>query len=188
MIVSCIDNWQATDFLKKIITNIYSSFVLAEVLTSFRDHFAFFCTSTIHHWICISWLDSVCLTAEYLDSFHSSSNFLKHSFCTDCHETEIIYHRRRHHNLLSSHILETWKKTMSRTLCSARSTKTSKLIEMINFHDDEYEFLNVRWWRIMSQFLINSEHFSIFDLAEFMNASSFTLSIYFSFDLTSSCI
>ena len=71
VIVFCFDNWQATDLLKKIITNIYNSFVLAEILTSFRNHFVFFCRFVIHHSICTSWLDSDHSTAKHLNSFHS---------------------------------------------------------------------------------------------------------------------
>ena len=105
MIVFCLNNWQATDFLKEIITNIYNSFVLAEILTSFRDHFVFFCRFVIHHSICISWLDNDHLTAKHLDSFHSNNNFSKHSLCSDCHERRITYHRRRYRNLVQFHIL-----------------------------------------------------------------------------------
>ena len=105
MIVFCLDNWQATSFLKKIITNIYSSFVLADILTSFRNHFVFFCKFVIHHSIDISWLDSGHSTAKHLDSLHLNSNFSKHSLCLDCHERKIIYHRRRHRNLVQSYIL-----------------------------------------------------------------------------------
>ena len=38
-------------------------------------------------------------------SDNSNSNFSKHSLCTNCHEDEITYHRRRHYSLLPSHIL-----------------------------------------------------------------------------------
>ena len=69
---------------------------------------------------------------------------------------------------------EMQKKIMQQMLCSARSTKTSKLIETINFYNDEYEFLNVRRWQITFLFLIDSEYFSIFDLNEFVNVLSFT--------------
>ena len=70
--------------------------------------------------------------------------------------------------------LETREKIMQRMLCSARSARTSKLIETINFYDDEYEFLNVRRWRITLSFLIDNEYFSIFDFDKFVNVLSFT--------------
>ena len=72
-------------------------------------------------------------------------------------------------------LLETQKKIMQRILCSARSARTLKSIETINFYDDEYEFLNVRRWRITFSFLINNEYFNIFDLDEFVNVLSFIL-------------
>ena len=71
--------------------------------------------------------------------------------------------------------LETRKKIMQRMLYSARLTKTSKSIKMINFYDDEYEFLNVRRWRITFSFLIGNKYFSIFVFNEFVNILSFTL-------------
>ena len=71
-------------------------------------------------------------------------------------------------------LFETREKIMQRMLCSARSTKTSKSIEMINFYDDEYEFLNLRRWRITFSFLIDNKYFSIFDLNESVNVLSFT--------------
>ena len=58
-------------------------------------------------------------------------------------------------------------------LCSVRSTRTSKSIEMINFYDEEYEFLNIRWWWITFSFLIDNEYFSIFNLNKFVNVLSF---------------
>ena len=70
-------------------------------------------------------------------------------------------------------VLETREKIMQRILCSARSAKTSKSIETINFYDDEYEFLNVRRWRITFSFLIDNEYFNIFDFNEFVNVLSF---------------
>ena len=66
------------------------------------------------------------------------------------------------------------KKIMQRMLCSTKSARTSKSIKIINFYDDEYEFLNVRRWRITFLFLIDNEYFSIFDLNEFVNVLSFT--------------
>ena len=70
--------------------------------------------------------------------------------------------------------LETQKKIMQRMLCSARSVRTSKSIEIINFYNDEYEFLKVRRWQITFLFLIDNEYFSIFDFNEFVNILSFT--------------
>ena len=105
MLIFCFDNWQAIDLLKKIITNIYNSFVFVEIFTSFQNHFVFFWKVVIHHSICISWLDNDHLTAEYLDSFYSNNNFSKHFLCSDCHEKKIIYHRRRHRNFVQSFIL-----------------------------------------------------------------------------------
>ena len=55
------------------------------------------------------------------------------------------------------------EKIMQRMLCSARSARTLKSIKIINFYDDEYEFLNVRRWRIMFSFLIDNEYFNIFN-------------------------
>ena len=75
--------------------------------------------------------------------------------------------------------LETREKIMQRMLCSARSARTLKSIETINFYDDEYEFLNFWRWRITFPFLIDSEYFSIFDLDKFVNVLSFT-----SFDMS----
>ena len=92
MIIFCFYNWQVTNFLKEIITNIYNSFVLTEILINFRDHFVFFYKFVIHHSICISWLNSDHSTAKHLDSFHSNNNLSKHSLCFDCHEREITYH------------------------------------------------------------------------------------------------
>ena len=70
-------------------------------------------------------------------------------------------------------LLETQKKIMKQMLCLTRSTRTSKLIKMINFCNDEYEFLNVRQWRITFSFLIDNEYFNIFDLDEFINVLLF---------------
>ena len=71
MITFCLDNWQATNLLKRIIMNIYNFFVLAEIFTSFRNHFVFFCKFVIHYSICISWLDNDHSTAKRHDLFHS---------------------------------------------------------------------------------------------------------------------
>ena len=100
VIVFCFNNWRATDFLKKIITNIYNFFVLAEIFTSFQNHFISFCRFVIHHSICILWLDSDHSIAEHFDSFHLNNNSLKYFLCFDCHEREITYHWRRHRNLV----------------------------------------------------------------------------------------
>ena len=186
VIIFCLDNWQATNLLKKVITNIYISFVFVEILTSFRNHFVSFYKFMIHHSICISWLNSDHSTAKHLDLFYSNSNISKYSLYSDCHEKEITYHRKCHCNLEQSYILvfisrnemyfffETWEKIMQRMLCSARLTRTSKSIEMINFHDDEYEFSNFRRWQITFLFLIDNEYFSIFDFNKFVNILSFT--------------
>ena len=90
--------------MNEIITNIYNSFVLIEIFISFRNYFVFFCKFMIHHSICILKLDSDHSTAQYFDSFHSNSNFSKHSLYIDYHENEIIYHRRRHRKLLQFYI------------------------------------------------------------------------------------
>ena len=105
VIVFCFDNWQVTDFLKEIITNIYNSFVLVEIFMNFRNHFVFFCRFVIYHSICISWLNSDYSTAKHLNLFHSNNNFSKHSLYFDCHERKITYHRRRHRNLMQFYIL-----------------------------------------------------------------------------------
>ena len=70
---------------------------------------------------------------------------------------------------------ETREKIMQRMLYSAKSTRTSKLIKTGNFYNNEYEFLNVRWWQITFSFLIDSEYFNLFDLDEFVNVLSFIL-------------
>ena len=80
-------------------------------------------------------------------------------------------------------LFETREKIMQRMLCSVRSARTLKSIETINFYDDEYEFWNVRQWRIMFSFLIDSEYFRIFDFNEFVNVLSFTLFDMFFFRL-----
>ena len=200
MIVFCLDKWQATDFLKEIITNIYNSFILAEILISFRNYFEVFCRFVIHHSIYISWFDSDHSTAKDLDSFHSNNNFSKHFLCSDCHEKKshiiegvIAISCNLTFSFLSIEtkcisLFEMRKKIMQRMLCSIKSARTSKLIKMINFHDDEYEFLNVRRWRITFSFLINSEYFSIFDFDKFVKVLSFIFSICLSLDLALSCI
>ena len=71
-------------------------------------------------------------------------------------------------------LFETWKKIMQWMLYSARSARTSKSIKTINYYNDEYQFLNVRRWRITFSFLINNEYFRIFDFDEFVNVLSFT--------------
>ena len=103
-IVFCFDNWQTTSFLKKVITNIYNSFIFVEIFTNFRDHFMFFCKFVIYYSICISWFDSDHSTTKYLHSFYSNNNFSKHSLYSDYHK-KIIYYRRRYRNLMQSYIL-----------------------------------------------------------------------------------
>ena len=105
MIAFCLDNWQATDFLKKIITNIYNSFIFAEIFTNFQNHSVFFCEFVIHYLIYISWFDNDHLIANYFDSLHSNNNFSSHFLCSDCHEKEIIYHRKRHRNFVQLYFL-----------------------------------------------------------------------------------
>ena len=90
--------------LKEIITNIYSSFVFAEIFINFRNHFEFFCRSVIHYSINISWLNSDHSTAKYFNSFHSNRNFSKYFLCIDCYKKRITYHRRCDCKLLQSHI------------------------------------------------------------------------------------
>ena len=81
--------------------------------------------------------------------------------------------------------LETRKKIIQRMLCLTRSTRTSKSITTINFHDDEYEFLNVRRWRITFSFLIDNEYFNIFDFNGFVNVLLFIFfdMSFFRFDI-----
>ena len=83
---------------------------------------------------------------------------------------------------------ETREKIIQRMICLIRSAKTLKSIKMINFYNDEYEFLNVQQWRITFSFLIDSEYFIIFDFNKFVNVLSFIFSIYLSFKLILSCI
>ena len=85
-------------------------------------------------------------------------------------------------------LLETREKIMQQMLCLTKSARTLESIETINSHDDKYEFLNVRRWRITFSFLIDSEYFSIFDFNKSMNILSFISLIYLSFDLILSCI
>ena len=80
-------------------------------------------------------------------------------------------------------LLETREKIMQRMLYSTRSIRTSKLIETINFYDDEYEFLNVRRWLITFSFLIDNEYFNIFDFDESVNILSFIFFDMFFFRL-----
>ena len=187
MIAFYFDNWQVTNFLKEIVTNIYNSFVLAEIFISFRNHFVFSCRFMIYHSICISWLNSDHSIAKHLDSFYSNNNFSKHFLCPDCHERRITYYRKRYRNLVQSYILafisrsemhfffETRKKILQGMLCSIKLARTSKSIKTVNFYDDEYKFLNVRRWQITFSFLIDNEYFSIFDFNEFVNVLSFIL-------------
>ena len=105
VIAFCLDSWQATDFLKEIIMNIYNSFVLAEMFTNFQDRFMFFYKFVIYYSICILWFDSDHSIAKYFNSLHSNNNLSKYSLCSDCHEREIIYHRKRHRNLVQFYIL-----------------------------------------------------------------------------------
>ena len=105
MIIFYFDSWHATDFLTRIITNIYSSFVFAEILTSFQNHFIFFCKFVIHYSIYISWFNSDHSIAKWFNSLRSNNNFSRHSLYIDCHENEIIYHWKRHRNLLQFYIL-----------------------------------------------------------------------------------
>ena len=105
MIVFCSDTWQATNILKKIITNIYNSFVFVKSFTNFQDHFIFFYKFIIHHSICISWLDISHSIVKYFNLFYSNSNLSKYFLHFDYHERKIIYHRRRHRNLVQFYIL-----------------------------------------------------------------------------------
>ena len=105
MIVFYFDSWQTTDLLKKVITNIYSSFVFAEIFTSFRDYFMFFWKFVIYYSICISWFDSDHSTAKHFNSFHSNSNLSKRFLYFHCHEKKITYHWRRYRNLVQLYIL-----------------------------------------------------------------------------------
>ena len=150
MIVFCFDSWQATDFLKEVITNIYNSFVLAEIFTNFWNYFVFVCKSVIHHSIYISWLDSDHSIAKYLDSLHSNNNLSKHSLCSDCHKKEIIYHRRRHCNLVQSYIFVFisrsemhffFQNVKENNTTNAVFSKISKNVK-VNWND---QFL---WWRV----------------------------------------
>ena len=69
--------------------------------------------------------------------------------------------------------LQMREKIMQRMLCSAKSVRTLKSIKTINSHNNKYEFLNVRRWRITFSFLIDNEYFSIFDLDKFVNVFLF---------------
>ena len=129
MIIFCFDSWQATDLLKEIITNIYNSFVLAEILTSFRNHFIFFYKFVIHHSICISWLDNDYSTVKYFDSFHSNNNFLKYSLYSDCHKRGITYYRKRHRNLVLFYILAFISR--NKMHCSFRNAKENNATDVV---------------------------------------------------------
>ena len=166
MIVFCFDSWQAIDLLKKIIMNIYNSFVLAEILTSFRDHFVFFYKFVIHHSICISWLDNNHSTAKHLDLFYLNNNLSKHSLCSDCHEKKITYHRKRHCNLVQSYILAFISRNemyfLSQNMRENNAinvvfNKVNKNVK-INWND---QFL---WWRVrVLKFPTMTNHFLILD-------------------------
>ena len=166
MIVFCLDSWQATDLLKKIITNIYNSFVLAEILMSFRDHFVFFCKFMIHHSICNSWFNSGHSTAKHLNSFHSNSNLSKHFLCSDCHEREITYHRRRHRNLVQFYILVfinrnemyfSFRNAEEDNATNVVFSKISKNVK-VNWNDQ------LLWWRVrVLEFPTMTNHVLILD-------------------------
>ena len=150
MIVFCFNSWQAIDLLKKIITNIYNSFILAEIFTSFRNHVVIFCKFVIYHSICISWFNNDYLTVKHFTSFHSNSNLSRHFLYFDCYEKKITYHRRRHRNLVRFYILVfvNWNKIyfLSRNAKENNTTnvvfnKISKNVK-INWNS---QFL---WWRV----------------------------------------
>ena len=150
IIVFCFDNWQATNLLKKIITNIYNSFVFTEILTSFRNHFVFFYKFVIHHSICILWFNSGHLITKHFNSFHSNNNFSKHFLYSDCHEKKITYHRKRHRNLVQSYILVFisrnkmhffFRNARKDNATNAVFSKINKNVK-INWND---QFL---WWRV----------------------------------------
>ena len=155
----------------------------------------FFCRFLIHYLICISWFNSDHSTAKHFNSFHSNSNLSKHFLCSDCREKKshiienvIAISCNFIFSSLSIRtkcifVFKTRKKIMQRMLCSTRSAKTSKSIKTINFYDNEYEFLNVRRWRITFSFLIDSKYFSIFNFNEFVNVLSFTFFDMFFFRL-----
>ena len=150
MIVFCLNSWQVINLLNEIITNIYNSFVLAKILTSFRNHFMSFCKFMIHHLICISWLDNHHSITKHLDLLYSNSNLLKHFLYSNCHERKITYHRKRHRNLVQSYILFfinrnemhffSWN-ARKNNATNAVFNKISKNVK-INWND---QFL---WWRV----------------------------------------
>ena len=166
MIVFCLDNWQATNLLKKIITNIYNSFVLAEILTSFRNHFMFFCRFVIHHSICISWLNSDHSTAKHFNSFHSNNNISKHSLCSDCHERKIIYHWKRHRNLVQSYILVFINR--NKMYFSFRNVKEDNATNVVFNKINKNVKINwngqLLWWRVrVLKFSTMTNHVLILD-------------------------
>ena len=166
VIVFCFNSWQATDLLKMIITNIYNSSILIEILKSFRNHFVFFCRFVIHHSICISWLDNDYSTAKHLDSFHSNSNLSKHFLYSDCHERKITYHRRRHRNLAQLYIFVFISRSeiyfLSRNAKKDNATnavfnKINKNVK-VNWNDQ------LLWWRVrVLEFLTMTNHVLIPD-------------------------
>ena len=150
MIVFYLDNWQATDLLKEIITNIYNSFVFVKIFINFRNHFVFFCRFVIHHSIYILWLDNDLLSAKYFNSFHSNSNLSKHSLCPDCHERKIIYHRRRHRNFMQSYIVVfiSWSEIYFFSWNAKEDNATNVVFNKINKNikvkcNDQFS-----WWRV----------------------------------------
>ena len=166
MIISCLDNWQATNFLKEIITNIYNSFVFVEIFISFWNHFVFFCKFMIHHSIYISWLDSGHSTAKHFNSLHLNSNLSKYFLYFDCYERRITYYRKRHRNLVQSYILVfiswnemyfSFQNAKEDNATNAVFNKISKNVK-INWNDQ------ILWWRVrVLEFSIMTNHVLILD-------------------------
>ena len=166
MIIFCFDNWQATDLLKEVIMNIYNSFILIEIFTSFRSHFISFCRFMIHHSICISWLDSGHSTAKHFNLFHSNNNFSKHLSCSDCNKKGITYHRKRHRNLVQSYILvfisrnEIYFSSRNAKKDNATNAVFSKISKNVKVNRND----QLLWWRIqVFEFSAMTNHVLILD-------------------------
>ena len=120
----------------------------------------------IHHSICISWLNSDHSTAKHFDSFHLNSNLSKYFLYSDCHEKEIIYHRKRHRNLVQSYILVFISRSeiyfSSRNVRKDNATnavfsKINKNVK-INWNDQSL------WWRVrVFKFSTMTNHVLILD-------------------------
>ena len=174
VIIFYLDNWQATDLLKEIIRIFITLLFLLkfsrvfEIISCPSADLWFIIRFTLHNLTAVTQLRNILIhfiwTIIFQNIFYTltvtkeRSHIIKDVIATSCNFTFSSLSVKA--KCIS--FLEMRKKIMQRMLCSTKSTKTSKSIEIINFYDDEYEF--VLRWRIMFSFLIDNEYFSIFDL------------------------